>query len=119
MDPSDPQTSLDASFWVMILLQTLGSVDVKSGPRKMPSPKVYVTALIVWAGLKMAADTRFARGAAVAGWVIVLTALVLGPSGSKLMSFFTTVANTYGVSNQTASVTPSPNTTPSGGGLIA
>lgn len=108
-----PETSLNASFWVMIGLQTLGSVDPKNGPRKLPSPKNYVAALIVWAGLELLADTRYARGAAVAGWVMVLTSLVVGPSGQKLTDFFTNVANQY---SGTAIATGSANTTPPPGG---
>lgn len=93
----DTDRSLSASFWVMMFLQTLGSVDVPSGPRKMPAPRAYVPAIVVWSVLRLAADNGVAeRGAATAGWVMVLVSLVLGPSGAKLVNFFNGIANRYG-----------------------
>ena len=90
--------SLQASFWTMILVQTIGSVDPVHGPRKLPAPRVYVTAVIVWAVLQLLADSGRERAAAAMGWVTVLTALVVGGSGSKLAGFFNNVANIYGAS---------------------
>ena len=92
----DTQTSLQTSFWVMMFLQTLGSVDVKNGPRKLPAPKAYVPVIIVWAGLQIVADTGRERAASTASWVMVLAGLVLGPAGQRLVGFFSSVANQYG-----------------------
>lgn len=82
----------------MVLLQTLGSVDMPgSGPRKMPSPRAYVPIVIVWIGLQLLADTGKQRGAATAGWIIVLTGTVLGPFGQRLIGLLNSVANQFGV----------------------
>lgn len=96
---------LEASFWLMLLLNTLAAVDVKGGPRKLPAPKAYVATIVAWAGLQLAADAGYERGAATAGWVFTLATLVLGPSGAKLTGFFTTIAKTYGAK---ATGTPPP-----------
>ena len=99
--------SLQASFWVAILLQTIGSFDPVHGPRKMPAPKAYVTIVIVWAVLRLAADNGRERAASAMGWIVVLTGLVVGPAGQKLVGFFNNVANIYGVSPSSATATTS------------
>lgn len=104
----DSNKSLEASFWFMVLLQTLGSVDMPgSGPRKMPSPRAYLAVIVTWAVLMMIADTgeSRARGSAAAGWVIVLTGLVVGPFGTKLSSFFNGVVNAVAGPSQTTTIT--------------
>lgn len=91
MDP------LNTSFWLMVFLQTLGSVDMPgSGHRKMPAPRAYVAIIITWEGLNILASTGRERAAEIMGWVMLLTGLVVGPFGNKLSHFFTTVADTYG-----------------------
>lgn len=90
--------SLNTSFWLMVFLQTMGSVDMPGhGDRKMPAPRSYVAILITWTGLNILASTGREHAAAVASWVMVLTGLVIGPFGSKLTGFLTSVANNYGI----------------------
>lgn len=102
--------SLKASFWVMIVLQTLTAVDLPGmGKRKMPHPGAYVTIILAWAGLNLAADVGFEEGANVAGWVYVLAALVLGPLGTKLTNFMTKVVQEYAPNVATSSTTTSSN----------
>lgn len=94
----DPGESLSTSFWVMIFLQSIGSVDMPgSGDRKMPAPRAYIAAIITWEGLNILASTGRARAASIAGWIMVLTAIVVGPFGEKLSNLFKKVADTYGV----------------------
>jgi hypothetical protein len=92
------EDSLNASFWVMILMQTLGSVDPMPGmgPRKMPSPKAYITTIFAWGGLQVASDAGYEDGAAKFGWLMVLAALVLGPFGKRVISLLKWVSMTYG-----------------------
>ena len=88
----------------MILLQTLGSTDSK---RPLPAPRVYMPVIIVWSGLTLAKDAGLERGARTAGWVMVLTGMVLGPFGARLVNFFNGVANRYGAAPaQATTATP-------------
>lgn len=99
----DYNNSLQASFWFMVLLQTIGSVDMPgSGPRKMPSPRSYLAIIIVWAVLQLLADTGKGRdrAASVAGWVIILAGAVSGPFGSKLNNLITSATNLTTASQQ-------------------
>lgn len=110
----NPDGQLQASFWVMVVAQTIGSVDLPgSGPRKMPAPGVYVPVLVVWSVLQLVADAGFERGARIAGWIIMLTGAVVGPFGAKIVGLFNTVAAMYGhpagsgtSSGASATVTP-------------
>lgn len=92
----DDDRSLQASFWIMVLLQTMGSVDMPGkGPRKMPAPRAYMAVIVTWGILQLAADAGYGRAAKVVGWVLVLTGLVIGPFGGRLSNLFNTVANNY------------------------
>lgn len=87
-------SSLQTSFWLMVILQTIGSVDMPGkGPRKMPSPRSYFSILIAWIVLQIGADAGYERPASVVGWVIVLAGLVLGPFGQRVTSIFTSAVN--------------------------
>lgn len=89
--------SLNASFWLMILIRTIGSVDMPgSGGRKMPAPGMYVAIVATWLGLDIFADAGYERGASMAGWVIVLTGLVIGPFGAQVNNLLSGIATTYG-----------------------
>jgi hypothetical protein len=95
----DSYNSLQASFWVMVMLQTIGSVDMPGrGPRKMPAPRNYVAIIVTWGVLQLIADMRegAARAATAIAWVIVLAGMVLGPFGSTLTSAINTISTTYG-----------------------
>jgi hypothetical protein len=81
------------SFWVMILLQTIGSVDMPGqGNRKLPAPRQYAAIIVAWGVLQLVADAGKEQAASTAGWVMVLAGTVVGPFGSRLISFFNTVA---------------------------
>lgn len=85
--------SLQTSFWVMVVLQTLGSVDMPGrGPRKMPSPRNYLAIIILWGVLQVIADTGRERGVVIFAWVVVLAGMVLGPFGSQLAKLFNSAA---------------------------
>lgn len=100
--------SLQASFWIMVILQTIGSVDMPGrGARKMPSPRSYGAIIVAWGVLQLVADAggeKAGRAAKSIGWVIVLTGMAVGPFGKVVTNLFTSVAN---------SVAP-PTNTPTG-----
>lgn len=106
---SEQATSLQASFWVMVLLQTIGSVDAPGrGPRKMPAPRAYAAVIVTWGILQLVADMggeRAGRAAKAMAWVIVLVGMVLGPFGSALTNLLNSVANNVAPQTQTG-VTP-------------
>jgi hypothetical protein len=103
---NEQATSLQASFWFMIVLQTLGSVDMPGrGPRKMPAPRAYAAIIVTWGVLQLAADMggeRAGRAAKAVAWVIVLAGMVVGPFGSTVTNLLNSVAN-----NVAPSSTPS------------
>lgn len=88
--------SLQASFWTMMALQTIGSIDMPgAGERKMPSPRSYLAVIVMWAILQLFADTGGSRGrlASSLGWLTVLTGMVVGPFGTQVSKLFTGVVN--------------------------
>ena len=69
-------------MWLMIVLQTLGAVDLPDkGPRKLPAPKSYLAIVAAWSVLTLVAETSMARAAAALGWLMVLAGMFLGPFG--------------------------------------
>jgi hypothetical protein len=91
--------NLQSSFWVMIFLQSMGSVDMPGkGARKLPSPRAYIATLVIWSILFLVGDKgsgNAARAAGAMGWLTVLAGLVVGPFGSQLVSLFNGVATAY------------------------
>lgn len=88
------ESSVQASFWLMIVLQTIGSVDMPGkGQRKLPSPRAYLAVIIAWSVLQLAVDTGYDRAASAVGWVIVLAGMVLGPFGKLMVNLFNNAAN--------------------------
>lgn len=91
--------SLQTSFWLMIMLQTIGSVDMPGrGARKMPAPRQYVAILVTWLVLQVAAGIGAGaqRAATAVGWLLVLTGAVAGPFGKQVVSLLTTVSQNFG-----------------------
>jgi len=101
------ENSVTAAFWVMVALQTMGSVDMPGrGDRKMPSPRAYVAILVLFGTLHLIADAGAQRAASVMAWVTVLTGLVIGPFGTRLTNFYNAVANQFAIPPTNAPVTP-------------
>lgn len=95
------QESLQTSFWIMVLIQTIGSVDMPGkGERKMPSPRQYVAIFITWLVLQFVSGINASaeRAAAALGWLLVLAGLVIGPFGQQVTKLFTTVAKGWSIS---------------------
>ena len=89
---------MSAAFWVMVALQSMGSVDMPgSGPRKMPAPRSYVAIIVLFSTLHLVADAGAERAAGAMAWVTVLVGIVKGPFGDKLSNFFNTVADNFGI----------------------
>lgn len=113
-------TSLESSFWVMVILRTFGAVDPMPGmgPRKMPSPSAYVPSIIAWGVLDLGADMGYEEPASRFAWLIVLAAVVLGPFGKMLVKLTKSVSNIYGLPTSSGQATT--GTSPSGpqGGYV-
>lgn len=102
-------TSLQTSFWLMVILQTIGSVDMPgSGPRKMPAPRVFVPIVVAWAVLQLVADTGRERAANAVGWIIVLAGMVVGPFGVKAVGFLQRTATQFAPATQPSPSAPNP-----------
>lgn len=93
---------VQTSFWIMIVLQTIGGVDMPGkGNRKMPAPRRYLAIILAWAVLQILTDVGQDRAANVIGWVLVLVALVgipgqpnSGLAGRRLLEAFQVVTQT-------------------------
>lgn len=97
--------SLQTSFWVMVLIQTIGSVDMPGrGARKMPSPRDYVAIVVTWMVLMLISgiSQQVQRATAAMGWLLVVAGMVLGPFGQRMVSFFKTVAQNFAIAPQTS-----------------
>lgn len=104
----NPERSLFASFWTIVLVNTLGTVDMPmtGGKRLMPAPRNYMAIVVVWGSLGLVADTGSAergRAAAIVGWVLVATSLIgnvvqnrsgqIGVAGLRLTGFINSFTN--------------------------
>jgi hypothetical protein len=97
--------SLQSSFWLMVAIQTIGSVDLPGvGERKMPAPRQYVAIVVTWLVLNLMAGIGAGaqRAATALGWLVVLTGMVAGPFGQQVTSLFQTVATRYSTANGNA-----------------
>ena len=95
----DGEHSVSTAMWLMIAVQTIGSVDAPGkGERKLPAPRAYVAIIVAYAVLQAMADTKYRRGAAVAAWTLLFTAMVAGPFGTRIVGLFNTVANQFNIS---------------------
>jgi hypothetical protein len=104
--------SVSAAFWVMVALQTMGSVDMPgNGARKLPSPRAYVAIIVMFSTLHLVADAGAERAASAMAWVTVLVGLVKGPFGGTLTNFFNNIATNFAISpSATAPATASTTT---------
>lgn len=110
------ENSLETSFWVMVIVQTIGSVDVPgSGTRKMPAPRQYVAIVATWLVLSLIAGISegAARATAAIGWALVATGMVVGPFGRRVVSLFNNIGSNFNVTSsavvtQTAPITSAP-----------
>lgn len=100
------EQGVQASFWLMILLTTIGSVDMPGhGNRKLPAPRSYVVVVVAWSALFLLVDAGKARAAAGAGWLLVLAGTVLGPFGKNAVSFLNAVSSQFAVKPPAAAAT--------------
>lgn len=98
------EESLQTSFWLMVVVQTIGSVDMPGrGARKMPSPRQYVAIVVTWLVLMFIAGINdgAARATKAIGWVLVLVGMVIGPFGKRVISLFNTIATNFAPSTST------------------
>jgi len=103
-------------MWLMVLIQTIGSVDLPGhGERKLPAPRAYVAIVVAYGILSLVADipAKGARRAASAmAWVMVLAAAVVGPFGTTIIDFINGVATKFAVNpgvQTSAPTVPYPN----------
>lgn len=92
---SDAKT-VQSTMWIMILLQTIGSVDMPGqGARKLPAPRAYVAIAILWTTLAFIAETRYSKFASRMAVALVIAGAVTGPFGKRFVSFIGSAANTF------------------------
>lgn len=80
---------LAITFIAALALRTLGALDPFGGKVYLPSPRGYVATWLLWfvLGLAAAVGPRASRLAGQLSALVVLTMLVTGSSGRKLVSF--------------------------------
>lgn len=108
----NPDRQLQVTFWLMIAIQTITALDVTpaKGPRKLPAPRAYVAAVILWAIFGVIADAGGERAAAALAWMTLLSGAIMGTMGKTLTDFLATVANLF------AAPKPPPSSGGGGGG---
>ena len=105
---------LHTTFWAMVVLNTIGSIDPPgSGGRKMPAPRVYVAAVVLWSilGLVAEAGSNQARLAARLSYLVLATGALIGPFGKKLLGFLEGIATNFAVA-PSAEASGAPTTPP-------
>lgn len=96
---------------------TIGAVDMPGkGPRKLPAPRNYVAAMIVYAILGLVSDAGNGKAAAVMGWVTVLTGMVVGSFGKVVIGFMNTISSRFAITPPSSGTTNS--NLPSGAGTF-
>jgi hypothetical protein len=106
---SDERT-LQGTFWLMIVLQTIGSVDMPGkGARKLPAPHSYVSIIVAWALLGLTADLGQPKIASRLSLLMLLTGALLGPFGQRAIDLMNNVATNFAVTP------PAPTTQPTAG----
>lgn len=80
---------------MMMALQSIGSIDDK---HRLPAPKQFVAISVLWGLLFLAADTGYARIASRLSLLVLLTATVVGPFGTRLTGWLTGIAQRFAIS---------------------
>lgn len=94
----NPNRQLQASFWLMIATQTITAIDMPGkGNRKLPAPRAYVAAIILWSIFGLIADAGGERAASAMAWVTLLSGMVMGTMGKTLTDFLHTVGVQFAV----------------------
>lgn len=125
-----PRRVLQVTFWLAVVLQTIGSVDLpgvpsKSSPlggagtRKMPAPRAYVAIVVLWSILGLVAELGSSTGklAARLSLVTLLVGAVVGPFGSKAIGLLETVSSRFAIAPPAPGSTSSPAAPSTSGGF--
>lgn len=92
----------------MILLQTIGSVDMPGkGQRKMPAPRAYLAVIVAWSVLNILVDVGMERAARLIGWALVITGMIVGPFGQRVINLFNAVSPVTAITPQSSSAATS------------
>lgn len=111
----NPQRTVMATWLAMLGLQTIGSVDSQ---HKLPAPKQYVAIGALWGLLFLMVDTGLARVAARLSVLLLLTASVIGPFGTKFVGLLSQITKTFAIAPPaSAPSAPTPPSSPSGNAL--
>lgn len=109
----DEGQSITTAMWLMIAVQTIGSMDPPGkGERKLPAPRAFVAIIVAYSVLQAMSDTKYRKGAAVIGWTLLFTAMVAGPFGTRVIGLFNTVADQFNISPIEATMAPGQSTVP-------
>lgn len=109
------EESLQVSFWITVLIQTLGSIDMPGhGTRKMPSPRQYVAIVVAWLVLMLIAGTSetAARAAKAVGWTLVLASMFVqggkkvSPAAQRLLGVMNSVGQNFNTNPPSQGGTP-------------
>lgn len=125
----NPRRTLQATFWSMIVLQTLGSVDLPgvpskgsplggAGTRKMPAPRAFVAVVVLWGILNLVAETGAGKAAARLSVLVLLTGAVLGPFGARAVGVLEGVSQRFAITPPAPSSSSSSPAPTSPGGTV-
>lgn len=87
-----PSRVIESTFFVMLIVQTVGSIDTK---HRLPAPRQFVAVSVLWGILFLMADTAMSKLAARLSVLVVLTGMVIGPFGKVAIGFLNKVAQDF------------------------
>lgn len=99
-----PARTIQSTWIAMLILQTIGTVDTQ---RRLPAPRQFAAISVLWGMLFLAADTGLGRVASRLSILVLLTASVVGPFGTRFVTFLTTIARQFAANPTTGAITPS------------
>lgn len=92
---------LSATFIAKLFVDAIGAIDPFGGNVYLPSPRKFLATFMLWGLFGFAA--AFGRGASVLAGrlsvVVLLTAIVIGPFGGKLVAFLNGVTRFFPAEN--------------------
>jgi hypothetical protein len=108
----NPDKTIQSTLWLMVIVQTIGSVDLPGfGNRKLPAPKQYVAIVVLWSIFGFVADISASAGRVVAQLSVLtlLTGMIIGPFGKRFTNLLSGVSALFPAA--TPPNTPAPGTT--------
>ena len=97
----NPHRVLSSTYLAALAVNTVGAIDPLGGGAQMPSPKAFLATVTVWSVLGLVAGfgASAARASAQLAVLLLLTMVVVGPFGKKVVAFGQELATRTGATS--------------------